>query len=282
MAADLGWSPSNTSTVCKRLEEQGRIHIDERGRIWVKGNVPKPRRTRDEDTANAEEGERKAALLCTYNLPERYLPYFERLDSERRAQCEHDYFLIQEWRKRIAADAIALARANGQELEERWLKAAVGYEEDSPKGRPRIERENLAVQLQLTDLPELSVHISGNGHALNSVQHSNGDSYKAENGSVRKTASLFTSEIQSLQSEVRSKPVEYTAPKAPSPPPTPTQTERKNPPKNGELQSEVLATVEELMGRKFGGKDALRGQFDALPEEFQIPVRSLCRFLRKR
>lgn len=284
-AADLGWELPNAHRAFSKLEQQGRIRRDEKGYFWLRGDVPEPQRRKDED---------EKEVICTDNLPEGLRLYFEQHPKKESLQA--DYAEIQRYRKRIEADAIALARAQGDDIEQQWY-AAIGYREERKQGRPRLDRENLAIQLELTALPELSVQIT----TLPSVQNGNCDSHKSPNDFVQKTPSLLESEDQ------RSRVSEWDPPPSPNPstkpiganadafgplppeptPPTTPPTENQfqkvlesNPDADPlEASSAIVRSVQHFFGRKLGAKDPLRQKFETLGKRHGVPDGSILRFL---
>ena len=269
-AVDLGWVLPNTSAVFKRLEEQGRLRRDEKGRIWLRGDVPNPRRTKDEDSGSDQQHAdsdddalQEKEVICTEHLPRSLVTYFQRHPKNETQKWAADYQRLQEYRKKIEADAIAAARAAGQDLEERFF-AAIGFEQPRTVGRPRLERREPAVQLSLLALPELYVHITPSGDADHSVQKGEMPSVQNEKGSEHKTASLLNRETENTEVSEGSPLTQ-----------TPTQTF----PERETQNSPVLETVERLLGKRLAPKDPLRDHFLDLAGAVQIPERSVCRFL---
>jgi hypothetical protein len=203
-AADLGLARSNASAAFARLEEQGRIRRDEKGRIWLRGDVPEPRRKYDEDEDGETKGEEESTVICTDNLNSRLSLFFQQLPEKEYQRCTSGYLELQRFCQRIEKDAIAAARATGRELQDRYL-AAFGFEDEERRGRPPVKREDSAVQLSLLSLPELFVQITGDGHNGDSVQNSTENLYEIENASVQITPSLLSSSESSESSEAVTK-----------------------------------------------------------------------------
>lgn len=210
------WPLSFGSVVFSKLFEQKRIFRDEKGRIYLNGDLPEPRLK--------EGGEEKAEKFCTHNLPRDIYLYLQSLPFSERAIVERDVNSIEEWGKRADAQALALSRAAKAELLDRYFEAR-GFSRPKANGRPRVERENLAVQLAVTAFPELSVHISSNGSNGHSVQNGNSNSYTTENGSEQIPPSLLTSEKSEIvrvsaspDAAQTAKPDEITHPPVPEEP----------------------------------------------------------------
>jgi hypothetical protein len=191
-AHDLGWTVKNARVVFEKLIEQGRIRKDEEGRFWLVGNVPEPRQTKGEDSGQG---------ICTYPLPPSLVLYFQQHPKTETQQWEGEWNQLQEFKKKVLADAIALGREQADAIEERWY-AKVGFEPDNGKpagGRPKIEPEKRkpVVQLSLLDIPSF-VHIPEAAPEHDSVQNGKGVPYETENGSVR-NAHPYGSENQSFR-----------------------------------------------------------------------------------
>jgi len=289
-AADLGWELSNTSVVFGKLEAQGRIFRDDKGRIYLHGNVQKPRLTRE---GEEKENERYNPL-STYNLPDDFLFYYQSLDSERRAQCERDVIRLGEWDKQADAELWAELRRRKAAVWERCFEA-YGFRREKPKGRPRLERENrVVVQLDLA-LPELSVHISKNDSGELYAQNGNAFPHETENGSAHIGASLlgFSESSESLRVSAAGASSDFAQPDSlPNPPTTPLTPEPEPPeaenPKPENLPAEekaahtsdtVVAAFEEALGRKLAPKDPLRARLGAMPARLNIPAAAIVAWL---
>jgi hypothetical protein len=198
-AADLGWEMSNASAAFSRLSDQGRIRKDAKGHFYLEGDVPEPQRTQGED--EQKRGKKNSAqLICTDKLPKAFAVYLQQLPKNESLQREQDYFRIQEYRKKLEADAMAAARTKGQELVDEYFEA-IGFQHKTLRGRPKVEREEEVVQLSLLALPELSVQISRISGVANSVQEGGPIPYKSQNGSVQITPSLLRSENRDIREE---------------------------------------------------------------------------------
>jgi len=187
-AIDLGWTVSNTRTLFERLAAQGRIRADADGKIWLCGDVPAPRRTKGED------GEKE---LCTYFLTPHFAQYLQALEENERSQRRSEFEQLQTYKRKLAAEALAAARALGDELEQRW-QSQIGYTpKKQPRGRPKTARSSPMLQLSLIEAPNF-VHNSRAAGADTSGQNSNVTSEQAQTNGAQ-NSHPYVSEVQSLR-----------------------------------------------------------------------------------
>lgn len=287
MAQDLDIDQSAATKVWQELERVGIGRRDEKGRLRMCGTVQK------------QEGEEKEKPLCTDKYPDDLLHYLQSLDSDRRSQYKDDWIRIEEHGERMQREAIALARAQEQELKERWF-AAIGFHRRKRKGATPKKRPKTVVQLKLNAYPDLSVQISKNGHDAHSVHNAVEAAYTNENGPVQKSASLSDFSKQSKVSEsggnVESDPApgqEKVAanptPRStalglnprPSPPPAPL---KPNPSVEGEgaAANAVTETFEAITGRPIPAKDPMRREIAELGRDHDLPQNTVCRFMKEK
>jgi hypothetical protein len=278
-ATDLGVHLSATVKTFTVLAEQGRIRIDEKKHIWVRGDVQKPNLVPRGEEIAKENGDE----LCTYILPQDLLVHFQSLDSQRRAQYTRDWISIQEHEKRMLRDAAAEVRAKVSEIEERW-REAIGFKREQARGRPteksKGKRPEPAVQLELKALPNLSVHITPNGSSKHSVQNENGHVYTPENGSEQKAASLSPSRVnESSESEVNPACVENPPLEqekvAPAHPAVASSGLDETLPDEVTEQTLVRRALEDSFHHKLRTTDTLPAQFLKLGKQLGIPARAL-------
>ncbi len=209
LAADFGWSLANTSSLLTELEQQQRLWRNEKGQIFLRGDVPPPLRTKDEDedpyigqTQGEDSGpestsEEEDDVFRTENVPVGLRLYFQQFPKKDSRRWARDYSQLVKYRQKIEADAIAAARLKGEEIENKFY-VAIGYKPpEERRGRRRTQRQQ-TVQLSLLAVPDFSVHISTDETPKNSVQNSNGHSVQGKNGSVQKTSSLLSSELSEV------------------------------------------------------------------------------------
>ena len=183
-AADLGWTASNTKATFEKLAAQGRIRTDTAGKIWLCGDVPDPRRTNSE----AQQKE-----ICTYFLEPRFALYLQGLQENERAQRRSEYEQLQQYKRKLAAEALATARAIGENIELNWQRE-IGYQpKTEPRGRPKLKRTSPILQLSLLDTPDF-VQKS----AATFAQNSNATSEQKENGAAQNDHP-YVSEVESFR-----------------------------------------------------------------------------------
>lgn len=224
LAQDLDVTVAEAQTALRHNVEKGTMRVDEKGRIYVCGDAPLPQRIHAKP--NPEGGEDKwAAFFCTEKMPPTLIQCFQSLDEKRRGESRrlyeamppgysahlkrldpqdrtyHTWRYLQaaEFKERLAADAMAAARAKGDEFIEQEMKAS-GYADDERRGRKPKPRTAIA-RLTLVVEPEF---FSVQKTPDDSVQNGNPNLYGNQNGSVQKDASLFVSSEFSEFSELAS------------------------------------------------------------------------------
>jgi hypothetical protein len=195
-AADLGWSLANASTTFSKLEDEGRIRRDEKGRICLRADVPEPEQTKGEDDVQD---------LCTQNLPDRLALLFQQLAKTDVDKATRAYFERRAHWKKVQADAMALVRRAEDEDEKRWLASLGLTPPDEARGRPVKKREESLVEIKIVAV-DFSVHKTSDDGELTFVQNGDGVSHKTENGSEHKSASLLSLELESLERASSQKP----------------------------------------------------------------------------
>jgi hypothetical protein len=217
IADDLGMSLANASDALRRTIEKQLMCRDEKGRIYPNGNAPEPALTKAADDAESEDD-----VFCTENLPEplrlsfqsldikrraqyvrhylgmpkSHFEHFEKFDAERRSAHTWRYLQALEYKEQLEADVMAAGRAKGDEPVEAAL-ADAGYQDQEHRGRKKVSRE-LMIELKVLVEPETFFVQKTNG---NFVQNGNSNSYKTENGSGQKSASLLSSSEYSQSSQ---------------------------------------------------------------------------------
>lgn len=274
LAEDLGMEMPNASAAVCRLEESGHVRRNDKGHIMPRGDMPDARRIKEE----IDEGEEKAADICTDNLPSDFSLYLQQFDETERHSRVAEYLKLKEYRKRLEADAIALARDAGDELEQKYFEA-IGFKRPARQGRRKNDRSDCAVQLSLLQPPQLSVQITANGSNGHSVQSAPDPLYTSENGTVQISPSLLIfHSSHSSHSEVEAPSVDNSVSEAQPPPTAPPQNLAQ---KVGE-PNPIIAAVEAIAGRKIGRTDPLRGKLADLPARFRITARSVCRWMEEK
>ena len=85
MALDLDMSVPNATDALRRAVANGRMLVDEKGRIYVRGDAPLPQRIkRKPDSEEKKKGEQY--FFCTENFPPFLILSFQSLDEKRREQ----------------------------------------------------------------------------------------------------------------------------------------------------------------------------------------------------
>lgn len=235
---DLGISLPHASKCFDELVQAGLARRDEehtgRLQLWARPEYD-PRRKGEGDG----DGDKKE--LCTYKLPEYLVSYFQQLDPKLRAQYESGYQAVQDYGKKLEADAIAAARERKKVIETEYLKS-IGFEREERRGRPKEKPKARLVELKIEESVPNFVHIS-------SVHKSDGNSHEMKTASVRKSASLSLSEMTEIVSKSEEKPVYL-----------PTS----------EPVLESVQAIEERFG-PFEPGSAKRDEAAALAVEFDIP-----------
>lgn len=278
---DLGVPYARILAAQEELEAAGLSRRDEQGRIYPAGSIPHKRRRQGED----EEKENESSLwktICTQLISDDAFLYLQSLSESRRAQCEPDLKALWEWGERIKAEALGTAREAQQAAINEYLQH-LGYSGDKERrGAPRKERT--AVQLQLFELPHLSVELplcTEFGRILN----------KKKNGNVQNGASLLPSHDlpHNLHesSHNRGGNVENGGSQAAlaDKKEAAKSTPRSNPSSSKNLPDEdldaagVVRTVEGLIGRRLNADNPLREKFAAAPRMLGVPASIVCKFL---
>ncbi|HEY3936785.1 MAG TPA: hypothetical protein VGL97_05120, partial [Bryobacteraceae bacterium] len=86
MAEDLGISVANATDALRRNGEKGRMRRDEKGRIWVRGDAPLPRRIKSKTPDDEDE-----VFFSTEKTLRAMCLSFQQLDKNRRIQYVQRY-----------------------------------------------------------------------------------------------------------------------------------------------------------------------------------------------
>lgn len=259
LAADLDWDLPAASKVWGELEREGLARRDEAGRLWMCGKV-----TRTEERTESEENPHE---LFVQKLPEGLRLYFESLEKSVRDSAEARYFAAVRYTQQLEADAMAAARAAGHAVLDGVLNE-IGYQGEKGHGRPRVSRELLLEVSVASSLDDYQQRLF--------VQNGNGHLHETENGSVHSAHPYPLSEGQSVKVSESESERPAPATEEPSPPPAPLTAETPSSKRKGE---EVVEAFEQPFGRKLPAKDPLRAKIAALPATFEIPARSVVRFV---
>lgn len=222
---DLGMTLAEAIAAQNLNIKNGRIKVDEDGRIIPNGDAPLPRRIKSKNKPTPEDD-----LFRTECFPQPLRLYFANLDSERRKQYVRlyramdrtfseylktlepekrvfhtwDYLQAAEYDEQLDADAIAAARA--AHVKQNRM-AAAGWVSEETRGRKPVSRE-LTIKLEIRvdadtyrsrrasqqdseSQPRQGSEADVENEDANSVQNDEPNSYTKSNGSVRNSASLL-------------------------------------------------------------------------------------------
>jgi hypothetical protein len=166
-AAEFGWGITHARQTWAKLQKRGLVRKDEDEKLWLCGTVPPASEIADEDDAN-----------CTVCFPEYVGEQIQQLSEDERERLLAGYERLNELKRRIQADAMALVRLRQDELSRQFFG---GFNIDLKCYKKRRDSEGeRIVKVLIGPLPDEFVQFAGD-----SVQNGKGISYKAESDLVQ-------------------------------------------------------------------------------------------------
>jgi len=187
MATDLGWALQTGKNVLCTLHAQGRVRVDEHGRIWLCADVPIAHAETGTETARENDQLDNWEYFVQSTFSGYLADSIRGLPAHLHASFQTKYSAFAKIRPAVFAEAAAAARVITERYED-TIFSEFGIERRKLEKRRPAEAKFLKLEL----LEGLNSVQSLNGHANGDfVQSAENGLYKAETGSVQSGASLL-------------------------------------------------------------------------------------------